>query len=118
KILLYNGGIYTPEQAKQLLEQTMADGIGIARGAWGKPWLFKQIKNYLTAGTYQELNWEEIKKVMLEHASLALSSKGSHGFLDLRKHLAWYTKGRPGASQMRSKLVQINTLNDIKSILS
>lgn len=55
---------------------------------------------------------------MLQHASLALTNKGSHGLLDLRKHLAWYVKGMPGAAEMRTKLVQVKTMADIQAILA
>ena len=118
RILLANGGIYSPEKAKEILEQTKADGVGIARGAWGRPWIFQQIKDYLASGQYQHLDWEEIKNTMLKHASLALTSKGTHGLLDLRKHLAWYVKGMPGAAETRAKLVHVNTVADVVKILS
>ena len=117
RILIANGGIYSPEKAQEILDQTNADGVGIARGAWGKPWIFRQIKDFLSHSSYSHPDWENIKKCMLEHASLALSSKGSHGLLDLRKHLAWYVKGMPGAAEIRSKLVKVNTLGEIASIL-
>ena len=61
RILLYNGGVNTPEIAKDMIEQTGADGIGIARGAWGKPWLFSQVKEFLLNGKYKELTEQEIK---------------------------------------------------------
>ncbi|MFA4937354.1 MAG: tRNA-dihydrouridine synthase [Patescibacteria group bacterium] len=118
KILLYNGGIYTPEQTKQILEQTRADGVGLARGAWGRPWLFEQIKSYLTDGSYSQKNWEETKTIMLQHARLALTSKGSHGLLDLRKHLAWYVKSLPRAASLRNQLVKINELRELENMLA
>ncbi len=117
KILLYNGGIYTPEQAKDILEQTNADGVGLARGAWGKPWLFQQIKQYLKTGTYLEYNWKETKQVMIKHAKLALATKGEYGLIELRKHLAKYIKGLPNAAGLRAKLVRVETLEDIEKIL-
>lgn len=116
-ILLANGGIYTPENAKEVLEVTRADGVGIARGAWGKPWFFEQIKQYLSTGNYKKPNWATIKQIMLRHAEIALLSKGEYGLIELRKHLSWYAKGFAGASQIRAQLVQIKTLDEIKSIL-
>ncbi len=116
-IVLGNGGIYTPEQAKAMLVKTGADGIGLAQGVLGKPWLFKQIKDYLTAGKYQEFNLAQIKKVALEHAALNYKLKGKAGILEMRKHLAWYFKGFPGASDLRKKLVQVESLMEIKKIL-
>lgn len=117
-ILIANGGIFTPEKAKEVLVATGADGVGIARGAWGKPWIFQLIKNYLTTGAYQELRWEKTKQVMLEHAKLAMEAKGQYGLIELRKHLAWYVKGFPGATDQRAKLVHVKTIEDVEVILS
>lgn len=117
KILIYNGGVYTPEIAKQMLDETQADGVGIARGAWGKPWLFKQIKEYLRTGKYNEPSYNEIKKYILEHAELARQAKGEHGLIELRKHLAWYVKGWPGAKKIRDSLVRSSSIKEINEIL-
>jgi len=117
-ILLANGGIYTPEKAKEILQDTGADGVGIARGAWGKPWLFQQIKQYLSTAKYDEMTWERTKELMLQHAAICLTTKGEYGLIELRKHLSWYIKGRPHAAQVRAQLVRIKTLDDIKSILN
>lgn len=116
-ILLANGGIYTPVKAKEVLAATGADGVGIARGSWGKPWLFQQIKDYLATGAYHELTWPETTEVMLEHARLALQHKGNKGLVELRKHLGWYVKGFPGASAVRAQLVRASTLSDIQHVL-
>ena len=116
-VVLANGGVYTPEIAKSLLEQTGADGLGIARGAWGKPWIFQQIRDYLGIGKYRVSEWSEIKKIMLKHAKLTFQSKGEHGLVELRKQLAWYVKGLPKAAELRSKLVRVNSLEDIQGIL-
>ncbi len=116
-ILLYNGGIYSPETAKKMLDKTGADGIGIARGAWGSPWIFQQITDYLTSGAYQKPNHNEIKKYILMHAELALRQKGEHGLIELRKHLAWYVKGWPSAKKIRDALVRTSSVDEIKQIL-
>ena len=116
-VLIHNGGVYTPEIAKELLKQTKADGLGIARGAWGSPWLFQLIKNYLHTGKYSKPTEAEIKKYILEHAELALQEKGAHGLVELRKHLAWYVKGWPEAKKLRAQLVQTSTLAEITAIL-
>lgn len=117
-VVLANGGVYTAEDGKTLLAQTGADGLGIARGAWGKPWIFKQIRDYLTHGKYEVLEWPEIKKTMLKHAKLTFQSKGEHGLIELRKQLAWYVKGLPRAAELRSKLVRVSSIEDIENILA
>ncbi len=117
-ILLANGGIYSPEKAKEILDSTNVDGLGIARGAWGRPWIFQQIKDYLATSTYKTLSWEQIKSIIIQHAELTLANKGDYGLIELRKHLAHYVKGTKGASELRAKLVQIKTLADVKNIIS
>ncbi|MFA5029306.1 MAG: tRNA-dihydrouridine synthase [Patescibacteria group bacterium] len=116
-IVLGNGGIKTPEDAKRMLEQTGADGVGLARGLYGRPWLFRQIKDYLKKGKYSNLKLEEIKKIILEHAKLAFENKDKHGIVELRKHLAWYITGQPGARELRAKLVRVEDVKEIKAIL-
>ena len=116
-ILLANGGINSPEKAKEVLEETSADGVGIARGSWGRPWIFQQIKDYLATGQYKTLAWDEIKQVLQQHAELALLVKGSYGLIEFRKHLVWYVKGFPGASELRAKLVQVKSITEVKEII-
>ncbi|MEK7125540.1 MAG: tRNA-dihydrouridine synthase [Patescibacteria group bacterium] len=130
-ILLTNGGIYTPEEAQRQLDETGADGVGLARGVQGNPWLFQQIHSVIlspatagredplaTAPSYSQPTWEERKTTMLEHAKLALQIKGEQSIIELRKHMAWYIKAMPGAKELRSKLVQVKTFEDIKKALS
>lgn len=117
-ILLANGGIHRPADAAEMLKESDADGVGVARGAWGAPWIFKQIKNYLKNGQYRELSWPEKKTVMIRHAELALKKRGPHGLVELRKHLAWYVKGLNGGKNLRHQLVRVNTLAEVKKILN
>ncbi len=116
-IVLGNGGIMSPEKAKEMIEQTGVDGIGLAQGVLGKPWLFEQIKSYLKTGKYKEYNFSQIKKVVLAHAKLDYKLKGPQGILEMRKHLGWYFRGFEGASALRQKLVKVESLEDIKKIL-
>lgn len=116
--VLANGGILKPEDAKNMLKKTGADGIGLAQGVLGKPWLFKQVKDYLIKGSYVELELSEIKKVAIEHAEMMYKKRGKQGIIEMRKHLAWYFKGFSGASELRQKLVHVKTISEIKKILN
>lgn len=116
--VLANGGILMPEDAIKMLKETGADGIGLAQGVMGKPWLFKQIKDYLRTGSYKELEFLEIKKVVIKHAEMMYKKKGRQGVLEMRKHLAWYFKGFEGASILRQRLVRVKSLNEIKELLN
>ncbi|MEK7158590.1 MAG: tRNA-dihydrouridine synthase [Patescibacteria group bacterium] len=117
RIVLANGGIYDPETAKSILHHTKADGVGIARGSWGRPWIFQQIRTFLETGVVIQPSWEEIKTIILEHAKLAFRSKGDRGILEMRKHLAWYIKGRAGASRLRQQFMHVQSIRDVKSLL-
>jgi len=116
KILIANGGIDSPESAQEILSHAPVDGVGIARGSWGKPWIFKQIREYLHTGSYTTLTLNKIKERILHHAHLALALKGTHGLIELRKHLGWYIKGFPHASQVRTQLMQCTTVEEIEKI--
>jgi len=116
--LIANGGINSPQEAKMVLELTGADGVGIARGAHGKPFIFKQIKDYLETGSYEEISPEIVKKLAVEHTELSLTNKAERGMLEMRKHLAWYVRGMNGAAKMREKLVRANSLEEVKEILT
>jgi tRNA-dihydrouridine synthase len=63
-------------------------------------------------------NLSVIKEIIITHAQLAWKNKKSAGILELRKHLGWYVKGFPGASETRQKLVRVKNLQEIKDILS
>lgn len=117
-VILGNGGIKTPEEAKKMILETSADGVGLARGIYGKPWLFKQCADYLKTGKYRELTQAQIGKVIIEHAQAALKTKSDYGLIELRKHLLWYVSGWPRAKEIRSLLVKTETLADIKTAIN
>lgn len=129
KIVLANGGITTAEQAVKILKDyPLLDGLGIARGVLGRPWIFEEIKNLLKNPTslslrdispYQgEKDIEEIKHIAIRHAELIYKNKKSLGMFEIRKHLVWYFKGFPGAAELRKKLVQVKNIKEVKNILS
>jgi tRNA-dihydrouridine synthase B len=116
--LLVNGDIVSPETAKQAIEQSGADGILIGRGALGNPWIFRRIETYLANGTLlPESTIEERFETMIAHAeNHAARYNGS--LVKLRKHLPWYIKGFPNLRDLKSKLVRVSTVEDLKNILS
>ncbi len=118
KVILGNGGIYTPEDAKAVLEAYPGiDGLGIARGSWGKPFLFNEIKEILRTGGYESYDFKKVKRIMVRHAKLIWEDKGKSGIFEIRKHLAWYVKGFPRASELRRELVTAKSVKEIEKIL-
>ncbi|MDD5043387.1 MAG: tRNA dihydrouridine synthase DusB [Patescibacteria group bacterium] len=116
--VILNGDIFSAEDAQRALEQTRCDGIMIARGAIGNPWIFRQTKNLLNKNIVpQKITAVEIKKIVLEHAKLHLKFYGQDKILTFRKHLVQYFKGVLGAKKLREKLVKISTLKELEKIL-
>jgi len=111
-VILANGGINSLAEAKRALKLSRADGLGLARGVLGRPWLFKEIRKN------QEVNLKpkQIFQIAFKHAALVQKQKGKPGIIELRKHLVWYLSGQPGASHCREQLVKVKSLGDIKKI--
>lgn len=118
KTVVANGGIFSPEDALEVLEKTGVDEIAIARGCLGNPWLFRQIKEYITTGKYQKPLLEEIKSVALEHAQLFEKYESQDNLVAFRKHLGWYFKEFENAKQLRKKLFLIETMAELKKLLN
>jgi tRNA-dihydrouridine synthase len=116
-VIIGNGGIKSPPAAKKMIESTGVDGVGLARGLYGRPWLFEQCRQYLKTGKYSEPAPAEIKKAILLHGQLAFAAKKKHGLIELRKHLLWYVCGRPNAKALRAQLVRVESISDIKKVL-
>ena len=111
-IIIANGGVNNLEQANKTLELTKADGLGLARGVLGRPWLFLEIKNHKIIN----LDIKGISKIILRQAKLCEKIKGKSAMIELRKHLCWYVQGLSGASAYRTKMVKVETYQDIKNI--
>ncbi|MFA5126425.1 MAG: tRNA-dihydrouridine synthase [Patescibacteria group bacterium] len=117
-VFLINGSFQTVESVVADLKHTGADGIALSRSLYGRPWLFKQIRDYINTGQYQEITWPEIKKVAIQHADLLYESKSASGFKEMRKHLLFYVRGHPQASNLRKKLVAVDSPKDVRKIFS
>lgn len=114
-----SGDIFTPVDAKNMLEQTGCDGLMIARGARGNPWIFEQIKAYLDEGILMHKpQFGEVMEMILRHTNLILEYKGEYtGMREMRKHVAWYTSGYPGSAKLRNRINEIETLGDLEILL-
>lgn len=117
-IFLINGSFQNIESVVEDLKYTKADGIALARSIYGRPWLFKQIKEYLATGKYSEITWPEIKATAIEHAHLLYENKGPKGFQEMRKHLLFYVKGHPQAAELRYNLVRVTKPIEVEKIFA
>lgn len=111
-----NGDVVDEETAYQMFEQTGVDGIMIGRGAFGNPWIFRNIKHFLETGEKlpQPTNEEKLE-IMKQHIELAVQEKGDIAVKELRKHIAWYTKNLKNSSEFRNS---INVIEDKQELIN
>ncbi len=114
-----NGDIYTREDALSMLRETGCDGIMVARGAEGNPFLFREIAAAIEGKTCPPPTQRERVETAFAHMELLLAEKGSvTGVMEGRKHLAWYTKGLPGAAALRAAIMQAEDPDTVRALLS
>ena len=115
-----NGDVKSEEDAKRMFEETGVDGIMIGRASLGNPWLFKNIVHYLETGEkLPEVSPKEKLAVIKEHFDLLLKYKGEYtATREIRKHIAWYIKGLPGASFIRDKINRVESRDEFYNIVN
>lgn len=113
-----NGDVKTPQDAKRILEQTGCDGIMVGRATLGKPWLIEQIQTYLKNSEIRKITNDEILQVILKHIELEIQEKGEYtGIREMRKHICYYLKGLPNASEVRDSINHMETEKEVKNTL-
>ncbi len=113
-----NGDIFTPEDAKRMLDETGCDHVMVGRAALGRPWIFSQINAYLETGAYppDPTNNERVE-LMLSHAKKICEVYGeAHGMCEVRKHALWYTKGLRGAAKLRHRFSTVSSFEELQTL--
>jgi tRNA-dihydrouridine synthase B len=116
-----NGDIRTPEDVVRMARHTGCAGVMIGRGAFGNPWLFRDARALLDGHPKPAApSAGERFQVALEHARLAirLQGDGRKTMIEFRKHFGWYTKGLHGASELRARLFQVESMAEAEAIFS
>ena len=110
-----NGDIFSAEDAKAMKEYTGCDGLMVARGARGNPWIFREIKEYLEDGNViDKPTINDIREMIIRHAKMLVDYKGEYtGIREMRKHIAWYTAGLPHSAELRRMCNQIETMENL-----
>lgn len=111
-----NGDVFEPEDAKALIDQTGCDGVMIARGAKGNPWIFSRTLHYLETGELlQPPTPAEISEMILRHGTMQAEHKGETvAMREMRKHMAWYTAGLPHSAKLRNDINQVETMEELR----
>ena len=115
--IIGNGDIASPQQAAEAFERYGVDGVMIGRATYGRPWIFREIRHYLSTGELlaQPSVAQRVELAKL-HFAKSIEFKGEKvGVLEMRRHFSCYFKGLPDFKQTRLKLV---TLTDPAEILS
>lgn len=117
--VIANGDVFTPEDCARVMTQTGADGVMIARGACGNPFIFAEIKEFYATGSYTLPSAEEKIAKAIEHLHLMCeSSRNSrHAVTEARKHMAWYLKGMRGGAACKNLIFRAETEDEVKGIL-
>ena len=117
--VIANGDIKTPEDALSIFKQTNADGIMIGRGAIGRPWIFREIQEYLLQKDITEVTSQEKLDLILEHINLQVYYLGENtGIKEMRKHLSYYLKNLPNATNIRQKVNKIENKKELENCLT
>jgi nifR3 family TIM-barrel protein len=116
--VLANGGVNTAAQGHELLRETGADGLGLARGALGNPWIFQHLKAASSGDGGGKPPREEVFRTAMEHARLADDLKGERGIIQMRKHLCWYLQRVPGTKKLKQMAVTIKNLQDLADLFA
>jgi nifR3 family TIM-barrel protein len=117
--VIVNGDILRPEDAAEALRQSGADGVMIGRGCYGRPWLPRQVAEYLATGTLPEdPPLADQLAILLTHYHAMLDHHGRDPGLRLaRKHVAWYSKGLPGSAEFRAEVNRTDTVDDVIALI-
>lgn len=115
-----NGDIFAPEDAGAMLTETGCDGVMVARGAQGRPWLFTQILAALAGETIpSEPDIEARVALISRHLDDLIVCEGEYiAVLEMRKHAAWYLKGVTGAAPVRTQIHRANTREEVLEALA
>lgn len=115
-----NGDIFSPEDASKMMMETGCDGVMIARGALGNPWLLKRTEHYLATGELlPEPTPGDRLHLCLRHIDLMEQNRDSHLAANLmKKNVGWYIKGLRHAREVRQMVNTSDSINEIRRIIT
>lgn len=117
-----NGDIFTAEDALEKIRYSNVDGLMLARGIFGNPWLIRDIKEIFEFGELKSRVTKEDKiKMAIKHLENSRMDNEGKFIYDIRKHISWYLKGIAGSAEVKRKLNSTDsyeeTIELLKSIL-
>ena len=115
-----NGDIFTAEDAKEKVDYSGVDGIMLARGVFGNPWLIRDIREYFQYGKVITPTTELDRiNMAIEHTRRTQIEHPERPFIfELRKHLCWYLKGIRGSAPIKDKINHTDSYEEIIALLN
>ncbi len=118
--IIGNGDISSGAMAREMFDRYGVDGVMVGRATYGRPWIFREIRHYLTTGEEMaQPNVVERVEIALRHLQRSLEVKGDKvGILEMRRHLSNYFKGLPNFKETRLKLVTLNDPEELREVIA
>jgi nifR3 family TIM-barrel protein len=116
-----NGDIRTADDAVRMQRETGCAGVMIARGSFGQPWVFREVRALLEGRAKPVApSTEERFAIALDHARMAADYEPDPrgAAIEFRKHLGWYVKGLPGSADLRRRLHAVESLSEVEGIFA
>ncbi|MFD2671506.1 tRNA dihydrouridine synthase DusB [Marinicrinis sediminis] len=113
-----NGDVFSPEDAKRMLDETGCDGVMIGRAALGNPWMLYRTIEYLSTGELlpEPTAREKLRIAVLHMDRLIALRNEAVAVREMRKHMAWYLKGLRGAARIKDQIMELTRRDDMVRI--
>ena len=115
--VIANGDIFSGKDALDMLSYTNCDGVMVARGAEGNPFIFGEIKAALAGLPYEKPTYRQRIAAAIEHAELLTQTRGQRAIIEMRKHVSWYLSGMRSSAALRGAVNSIESLDGLKRLL-
>lgn len=112
-----NGDIDSPESAADMRERTGCDGIMVGRGAYGRPWLFRELLCRAEGLPFTPPDNAEIRAVLRRQIRLLEEDRGPRALLEMRKHLSHYCRGKTGSAKLRERVNSVSTRPELEELV-
>jgi nifR3 family TIM-barrel protein len=114
-----SGDVFSANDVVRMIDQTGADGVMVARGSQGYPWLFREA-NALLCGLERPAPPTPHERIAMarEHAAALVAFGGQHAVVRMRKHVAWYIAEMPGATYVRTQVNRTRTYEELDALLA